>query len=274
MPRSWGSFIERRTAMCCEKHHVELNVQNGVGIVTLKRSAQLNAFNFEMLRELKRTLDEADKDVYVKVLLITGEGKAYTAGGDLEGLSKMNDPKEAELAVRETATMIKQLYEFRKPVIAAVNGAVFGAGVAFMLACDLVIASDKATVGFPFASIGFCPDCGTSYFLYKRVGHYKASEILFCAKTLSAQEALDYGLVNHVYPHEDFFREALKLAQQLSQGPEFALALTKKILRNAENASFEKHLEMESFGQILACQTEDFVEGIDALKNKRRPKFV
>lgn len=260
--------------MCSEKHHVELSVQDGVGIVTLKRSAQLNAFNLEMLGEIKRTLDEADKDANVKVLLITGEGKAYTAGGDMEGLSKMNDPKEAELAVRETATMIKQLYEFRKPVIAAVNGAVFGAGVAFMLASDIVVASEKMTVGFPFTSLGFCPDCGTSYFLYKRVGHYKASEILFCAKTLTAGEALDNGIVNHVYPHADFFSEALKLSQQLAQGPAFALALTKKILRNAENASFEKHLEMESFGQILACQTDDFVEGIDALRNKRRPKFV
>jgi 2-(1,2-epoxy-1,2-dihydrophenyl)acetyl-CoA isomerase len=259
--------------MNSEKHNVELNIQNGVGIVTLKRSAQLNAFNLEMLTEIKRILDEAGKDVNVKVLLITGEGKAYTAGGDLEGLSKMNDPKEAELAVRETAAMIKQLYEFRKPVIAAVNGAVFGAGVAFMLACDIVIASENATVGFPFASLGFCPDCGTSYFLYKQVGYYKAAEILFCAKTLTAEEAFAYKLVNHVYPHDSFFHEALKLGNQLTQGPGFALALTKKILRNAENASFEKHLEMESFGQILACQTDDFVEGIDALRNRRQPKF-
>jgi 2-(1,2-epoxy-1,2-dihydrophenyl)acetyl-CoA isomerase len=255
------------------KEMVELKITNGVGLITLNRSDHLNAFNLDMIRSINNALMEADGDEKIRAVVFTGAGKAFTAGGDVEGLSKMTDPKEAEMAVRETSSMVKRVYEFRKPVIAAVNGATFGAGVAFMLACDLVIASERATIGFPFTSLGFCPDCGTSYFLYKLLGHNKASEILLFAKTLSAEEAFAYGLVNKVCSVDSYLDEAVKWAENLARGPEFAMTMTKKILRNAENSTFEKHMQMESFGQILACQTDDFVEGMDALINRRNPKF-
>ena len=183
------------------------------------------------------------------------------------------DRKRAIYDVDSTADMVRLLYNVKKPVVAAVNGPAYGAGIALAMACDLLIASDKAQFGFSFTGLGFCPDSGTTWFLTQRVGYYKACEILFSAKTLGAEELLQLGLVNMVVPHDELLPTAVKTAGRIAKGPALALMLQKRVLRNAVTTTFEQNRDYEAISQIFASQTDDCREGLTAALERRRPEF-
>lgn len=250
------------------------HVENGVAAITLNRPETLNSFTPDFVHEIEETVIRADTDDEVRALLLTGEGRGFTSGGNLQELAAMNlDRKRAIYDVDSTADMVRLLYNVKKPVIAAVNGPAFGAGIALAMACDLLIASEKAQFGFSFTGLGFCPDSGTTWFLTQRVGYYKACEILFSAKTLGAEEMLSLGLVNMVVPHDELIPTALKTAERIARGPALALMLQKRVLRNAVTTTFEQNRDYEAISQIFASQTDDCREGLTAALERRRPDF-
>ena len=249
-------------------------VQNGIARITLNRPETLNSFTQDFVLEINDVIRKAEEDNAVRVLLLTGEGKGFTSGGNLQELAAMNrDRLRAVYDVDSTADMVRLLYNVKKPVIAAVNGPAFGAGIAMALACDILIASEKAQFGYSFTGLGFCPDSGATWFLVQRVGYYKACEILFSAKTLKAEELLSLGLVNKVVPEEKLLETADQMAAQLAQGPALALMLQKRVLRNAVSASFEQNRDYEAVSQIFASQSDDCLEGLTAALERRKPIF-
>lgn len=258
-----------------EKERTPLyRVENGVATLTLNRPETLNSFTTDFVHEINDAIIRAGGDDDVRVLLLTGEGRGFTSGGNLQELAAMNlDRKRAIYDVDSTADMVRLLYNVKKPVIAAVNGPAYGAGIALAMACDLLIASDRAQFGFSFTGLGFCPDSGTTWFLTRSVGYYKACEILFSAKTLNADELLSLGLVNMVVPHEALLPTAVKTAARIAKGPALALMLQKRVLRNAVTTTFEQNRDYEAVSQIFASQTDDCREGLTAALERRRPEF-
>ena len=249
-------------------------VENGVAWLTMNRPETLNSFTQDFLLEINEAICQADRDPAVRVLVVTGEGRGFTSGGNLSELAEMNrDRLRAVYDVDSTADMVRLLYNVKKPVIAAVHGPAFGAGIAMAMACDILIASEKAQFGFSFTGLGFCPDSGSTWFLTQRVGYNKACEILFSAQTLKADELLALGLVNRVVPAEELLPTTAKLAGRLAAGPALALMLQKRVLRNAVSATFEQNRDYEAVSQIFASQSEDCAEGLAAALEKRRPQF-
>ncbi len=249
-------------------------VEGGVARLTLNRPETLNSFTTDFVHEINDAIRRAEADDEVRVLLLTGEGRGFTSGGNLQELAAMNqDRSRAIYDVDSTADMVRLLYNVKKPVIAAINGPAFGAGIALAMACDILLASDRAQFGFSFTALGFCPDSGTSWFLTRRVGYNKACEILFSAKTLGAEELQALGLVNAVVPHDQLLPAAEKLAGKIAKGPALALMLQKRVLRNAVSTSFEQNRDYEAVSQIFASQTDDCREGLSAALERRRPDF-
>ena len=240
----------------------------------MNRPETLNSFTQDFILEINEAICAADNDPAVRVLVITGEGRGFTSGGNLSELAAMNkDRQRAIYDVDATADMVRLLYNVKKPVIAAINGPAYGAGIAMAMACDILIASEKAQFGYSFTGLGFCPDSGASWFLTQRVGYNKACEILFSAKTLGAEELLKLGLVNQVVKAEELLAVAAKCAETIAAGPALALMLQKRVLRNAVTTTFEQNRDYEAISQIFASQTDDCAEGLAAALERRRPRF-
>ena len=248
--------------------------ESGVAWLTMNRPETLNSFTQDFILKINEAICAADNDPAVRVLVITGEGRGFTSGGNLSELAAMNkDRQRAIYDVDATADMVRLLYNVKKPVIAAINGPAFGAGIAMAMACDILIASEKAQFGYSFTGLGFCPDSGASWFLTQRVGYNKACEILFSAKTLGAEELLKLGLVNQVVKAEELLAVAAKCAETIAAGPALALMLQKRVLRNAVTTTFEQNRDYEAISQIFASQTDDCAEGLAAALERRRPRF-
>lgn len=249
-------------------------VEDGVAWITMNRPETLNSYDRDILFDMNAAFEKADADDDVRCIVLTGEGRAFTSGGNLQELAKMNkDRRVAILDVDMTADMVRRLYNIKKPVIAAINGPTYGAGIATAMACDILLASDKASFGYSFTGLGFCPDSGSTWFLTQKVGYNKACEILFSAKTLNADELLSLGLVNAVVPHDELIATAAKYAKRIAAGPAMALMLQKRVLRNAVSTSFEQNREYESITQIFASQSDDCAEGLTAALERRKPEF-
>ena len=249
-------------------------VENGVAWITMNRPETLNAFTPELIHEMMDCFDKAEADDDVKAIVLTGEGRGFTSGGNLMELAEMNkDRLRAIYDVDSTADMVYRLYSIKKPVIGAVNGPAFGAGIPTAMACDIIIASENAQFGYSFTGLGFCPDSGATWFLAQRVGYNKAAEILFSAKTLKADELLELGLVNAVVPHDALLPTVKKTAERIAAGPSVALMLQKRVLRNAVSSTFEQNKDFEAIAQIFASQTDDCAEGLKSALERRRPQF-
>ena len=249
-------------------------VEDGVAWITMNRPETLNSFTQDFVLEINDAIVRADTDDAVRVLVVTGEGRGFTSGGNLQELAAMNqDRLRAIYDVDSTADMVRLLYNVKKPVIAAINGPAFGAGIAMAMACDILIASERAQFGYSFTGLGFCPDSGSTWFLTRRVGYYKACEILFSARTLKADELLSLGLVNQVVKPEELIQTAEQYARKIAAGPAVALMLQKRVLRNAVTTTFEQNRDYEAVSQIFASQTDDCREGLTAALERRKPAF-
>lgn len=242
----------------------------------LNRPERLNALNFELGRALVDAFWRAASDGSTRVIILTGAGRGFCAGGDLAVLRdarSRNAGHELEgllLAGKEIAIAICTMPQ---PVIAAVNGPAAGAGMNLALACDLRIASDQASFGETFARVGLFPDFGGTYFLPKIVGAAKAAELFYTAEMISAAEAARLGIVNRVVPEEKFAEEAQKFAARLAAGPPMAIRAIKKILFAAEREKLERALDEEIERQVECFLSADCAEGLDAFFAKREPRF-
>ncbi len=233
-----------------------------------------NALNHTMRIELKEVLTAIGKDRSIKIVVITGSGKAFCSGGDLnsmgEQLGTLPETKEKLQLLQELFAIIVNLPQ---PVIAAVNGPAVGAGCNLALACDIVIAANDAVFGETFVKVGLVPDAGGTFLLPRLVGLRKAKEIVFKGELIKADQAEKLGLVNCVVSADELKQTAAAWAEELAEGPALAMQMGKILLNRSLNSSLEDMLEREALSQLLCLQSADHQEGVKAFFEKRKPAF-
>ena len=251
-----------------------LERSNGIATLTLNRPEARNALDLAMREELEAALKELTADEAVRVLVLTGAGGHFCAGGDVKTMARRHTATEGRARVEAMNRVILELGNFRAPTVAQVDGFAVGAGCNLALACDLIVASDRARFGEVFAKIGLVPDGGGSYFLPRLVGLAKAKELVFTAEIIDAAEALRIGLVNRVVPAGELTTAVRELAQRIAAGPPKTLALAKRLLHRSASQDLAGALELEAFSQAIAIESEDHQEGVRAFFEKRAPNFT
>jgi len=251
--------------------------RGAVAVITFNRPDRLNSLTFEVYHELSETLTSLRGREDLRAVLITGRGRGFCSGGDVEeiiGELFKRDVNGLIEFTRMTCDVIRSIRALDKPVIAALNGTVAGAGAVIALACDLRIAADTAKIAFLFVKVGLAgADMGAAFLLPKVVGLSKASELLFTGDFVSAEEAERIGLYNKVVAADELEKEAIRWAEQLAAGPALALAMTKAALNRELDMSLEMALEAESKAQAICMLSPDFREAYEAFKEKRAPVF-
>ncbi|MBS3999237.1 MAG: enoyl-CoA hydratase/isomerase family protein [Desulfobulbaceae bacterium] len=251
---------------------IKYEIKGKVAYITLNRPDVLNSFNREMSLEMQEALHSATEDAQVRCILISGEGRAFSAGQDLEeAISGKYDV--SDIITRQYNPIISLIRNIPKPVVAAVNGIAAGAGANIALACDIIIASDKASFIQSFSNIGLIPDSGGTYFLPRLVGLAKASALMFLAEKVDAKSAEEMGMIYKTFPAEEFMAEAEAIANHLADRPTKGLALTKHLLNTTIDNDLEKQLEEEMKLQIIASNSYDYKEGVNAFLEKRKPIY-
>jgi 2-(1,2-epoxy-1,2-dihydrophenyl)acetyl-CoA isomerase len=247
-----------------------------LGWIRINRPERLNAFADDMRDQLESGLEALDTDPGVRCVAITGVGRAFSTGGDIQHLADLTAQQAGErfeALVRAGMRVVKRIDAMRKPVIAAVNGAAAGAGASLALACDIRIASQNATIGLTFTRIGLHPDWGAAYFLPRLIGSALAAELIFTGGMINARRAERLGLFNAVVPADELESAVRGLAGQIASGPMGAIADAKRTLRRSLAADLDEILEMEVSAQMRAFESSDAVEGIRAFLEKRTPRF-
>lgn len=245
-----------------------------VAVVYLNRPETLNCFNNELLETLADTLKTLDADPEVRCVVITGSGRAFCAGGDLNVLMETKSQADSDENMRVANEAVLALFEMKTPTIAMVNGAAAGAGFNLALACDLIFASEKAKFMQSFVNVGIASDCGGHYLLEKAVGRHLAKELMFTARPVTAQEGKELGFINRVYSQEELREETLKFARELADKAPLAIAATKSLLNRAEELSLPEVLEEEKHQQGPLLLSHDCKEGISAFREKRKAEFT
>jgi 2-(1,2-epoxy-1,2-dihydrophenyl)acetyl-CoA isomerase len=259
-----------------ETLHVE--TADNVATVTLNRPESLNALNDRMTTELTKVIRQFQRAPEVRCVVLTGAGRAFSSGQDLGDLkAKYGDPAFVphlgDDIRRRYNPVVQGLRDLEKPVLAAVNGVAAGAGLSLALACDVRIASEKASFIEVFVNVGLVPDSASTFFLPRLVGLGKAMELCFTGDKVSAADALAIGLVNRVVPADDLLKATQDLAGRLAKLPTRAIGLTKRLLYRALSSDLEAQLEAEAFAQETAGLTADHREGVRAFFEKRPANF-
>lgn len=248
-----------------------ISISAGVATVTLNRPQALNALNKDLLQDLNGFLDEAATNPTIRVIILTGSGeKSFVAGADIKEFSDFDTAEGEALARIGQEKVFNKIEHFHKPILAAINGFALGGGLELAMAAHFRIASDNARLGLPEVTLGLIPGYGGTQRLPQLVGKGNAAQMIFSAEMITAQRALEIGLVNEVLPQEELLQRAQKIAQKIAGNS--ATALSKAI--EAINLSGTKEgfeTEIKNFGQLF--QTEDFNEGVTAFLEKRKPQF-
>src|SRR5262245_29418946 len=252
-------------------------VKDRVGVVTFTRPEPLNSLTFDVYREFRDLMLDLEREPSVASLVITGEGRGFASGGDVNSiigeLFSRDMPGLVEFT-RMTCDVIKNMRSLRKPIVAALNGTAAGAGAVIALASDLRVASEKARIAFLFVKVGLAgADMGAAYLLPKLVGLGRATELLYFGDTIDAATAERYGLFNKVVPPEKLIEEAMAWARRLAQGPTYALGMTKELLNGELNADLYGALDNEARAQAVCMQPHDFREAYEAFTQKRPAAF-
>jgi 2-(1,2-epoxy-1,2-dihydrophenyl)acetyl-CoA isomerase len=250
---------------------VETSRDGGVLTITLNRPDVLNALNADLQRRLVAALKDARADD-VRAVVVTGAGRGFCVGQDLNEFGEGERDVAGRLREHYHPT-IRAVRELEKPVLAAVNGPAAGAGLSFACACDLRLAAESATFVPAFINIGLVPDGGGTFFVTRLLGPSRAFEWMTSGRRLSAQEALDWGLVSEVVPDDRLAERAAEWAGELAAMPTRGIGLSKRLFDSADRVSLEEQLEREAQLQAAATKTHDFREGVDAFLQKRAPRF-
>ena len=251
-------------------------VDGPVATITLNRPEKLNAIGLEMRDALVKALDSVKANAHLRVLVITGQGRGFSAGGDIEYLKKLRDAGDEagfKSLLSQGPRIARTLRALPFPVIAAINGPCAGAGLCLALACDIRIASDRATFGPTFARIGLHPDWGGSWFIPRLVGPAKACELVFTGDMVSAQEAEKIGLVNRVTPHDDLMPAVTDLASRITRNPPGVIRLAKESIYRSLSSDLDGAFVREDAVQLECFRSADFLEGVTAFMEKRPPHF-
>jgi 2-(1,2-epoxy-1,2-dihydrophenyl)acetyl-CoA isomerase len=245
----------------------------GVLTLTLNRPDALNSFNIEMKEALLAALKDAARDKAMRVVVLTGAGRAFSAGQDLK---ERQAPGAADLGTElriRYNPIILAMRRLEKPIIGAINGVAAGAGCSLALACDIRLAADSASFIEVFGRVGLVPDTGSTWFLPRLIGYARAAEMAFTSDPVDAATAERIGLVNRVVPADQLMTEANALAARLASAAPLALALAKRGLNRALETNLEQALEFEAQLQAIAGRSADHAEGVAAFVEKRSPKF-
>ncbi len=247
--------------------------QDGVATITLDRPEVYNALNNEITFELQAALKEAKKDNEVRVVVLTGEGKAFCSGQDLKASAAEPNRSFSDSIHKRYNPIIKGIRNMPKPVVCRLNGVAAGAGCSFALACDIIVAADEAKLIEVFVNIGLVLDSGSSYFLPRLVGSAKAFELATMGTRVSGKEAEAMGLVSKSVPLEELDGAVKKYTDFYSKAPTKAIGLMKKMLNKSQSSSLEEMLDYEAYCQDIAGATNDHKEGVTAFLEKRLPEF-
>ena len=255
---------------------IETHTRGGVLTITLNRPDKLNAFGGTMRQDLLDALHSAEGDPAVRVVVLTGAGRAFCAGGDVEymaGLQRNGDVASFRKLLDAGRDIVLFLASMDRPVLASVNGVAAGAGCNLALACDYRIAAAEAKLGQTFVRIGIHPDWGGTWLLPRLVGRGRALELMSTGRMVEADEALAIGMVDRVVPRTALEEETRKLAEAIAAGPPQAIANVKRALRRSETSGLREQLELEAEHQVRAFGSKDAAEGMTAFFEKRAPVF-
>ena len=259
---------------------IEQARHDGVLVLTLNRPDRLNALpDLGDGDEVAAICEAVNADMSIRCVVLTGSGRAFSAGGDLNAMKARSDLFEGSgAAIREryrrvVHRIVRAFYGLEVPLITAVNGPAMGLGCDIAGLGDIRIASDRASFGVPFLKLGIIPGDGGSWLLPRNVGYVRAAEMLFTARSIDAATADAWGLVNRVVPHETLMQEAMITARQVAAQPPQALRMSKALLRQGRDMNFDQMLEMSAAMQALAHLTEDHIEGVSAVLEKRPGDF-
>ena len=255
---------------------ITTETRDQIATITLNRPDKLNAFSGTMREELLAALVAADRDAGCRVVVITGAGRAFCAGGDVDfmsGLQRDGNVAAFRKLLDAGRDVVLQITTMEKPVIASINGIAAGAGCNLALACDFRIASDAAKLGETFVKIGLHPDWGGTWLLPRIAGRSRAAELLMTGRIVDANEALAIGIVDRVVAAAELAAETAKLAQSIAAAPPIAVAGIKRALAAAERNDLRAQLELEAEHQLRAFQSRDAAEGMNAFFEKRPPAF-
>ena len=251
---------------------IKTTQKNNLGILTFNRPDVFNSFNKDLALSALKALDDFGSNPEIRAIMITGNGKAFCAGQDLQ--EALSDGFEIEKVVDEHYNpFIKKIRGIEKPVIAAVNGVAAGAGANIAIACDVTVATKSASFIQAFSKIGLVPDSGGTFTLPRAIGFPKASALMMLGDKVSAEEAEKMGMIYKVFDDENFKEEAMAIAQKLANMPTKGLAYTKYLLNQSMNNTLDQQLELEIEYQFKATETHDYKDGVQAFIEKRKPEF-
>lgn len=252
-----------------------LDVHDGVATITLNRPEAYNALDMQLATELHEAVVTCSEDEAVRVVVLTGRGRAFCAGGDVKGFCDQLETigTHVKLLTQALHAAVSRLVRMPKPTITAVNGVAAGGGMSLSLAGDLIVATEAARFTMAYTQIGASPDGSSSFFLPRLVGVKRALELTFLNRVLSAREAMEWGIVQQVFPDDQFPAAVLQLATQLAQGPTQAYGRAKTLFYSSTSETLETQMELEA--QLIAASghTADFREGVTAFAAKRQPRF-
>ena len=260
-----------------EYETIMLDTDSSVATITLNRPDKLNAIGGPMREEIGAALAQIKADQELRVAVLTGAGRGFCAGGDIDNLKRLReagDEQGFQDILAKGKGVSRYIRSMSKPFIAAVNGPCAGAGFSLALSCDMRIASEKASFGPSFARIGLHPDWGGSWLLPRLIGTARSCELVFTGNMVSASEAERIGLVNRVVPHEELLSTVAELARAMARNPPGALRLAKQSIYGSLTSDFETAAAAETEAQMECFRSEDFLEGVTAFVEKRKPNFT
>lgn len=256
-----------------EFNTLHYQLEDGIATVTLNRPEVLNAVNMAMRLDFTALMEELFFNQAVKVVIFTGAGRGFSAGGDLSHFEQEWQTPTFRANSRRLVNFFDDLEALEKPVIAAINGPATGAGLELALACDIRLASDQATLGFRENYIGLIPGVGGCARLIRTIGVHRAKELIWMGTMISAAEAMAIGMLNKVVPHEQLMDEAYHYARTLLKRAPQAIGLAKKLLNTIANMDQTSGIVVEGLAQSILIKTEDHQEGVQAFREKRKPKY-
>ena len=250
--------------------NVLLTREGSIGIIQLNRPKVLNALNFQLMSELVNGLEELDRDADVRVIILTGNERAFAAGADL---LEMSQASPVDLMLGRRFELWDRIRKISKPIIAAVSGYCLGGGNELAMNCDMIIASETATFGQPEINVGIMPGAGGTQRLTRVVGKYRAMEIILTGRSISAEEGFRVGLVNRVVPAESLMEETKKVASEIASKPPISIRAAKEAVLKAQDTALEVGLDFERKAFYMLFATEDGKEGMKAFVEKRKPAY-
>ncbi len=270
---------------------IQIEIKKSIACITLNRPDKLNSFNVEMHTELRRVIDQVASDDNVRCVIITGAGRGFCAGQDLSDRAVNSASKQATAVAQHSPDsgsktvdlgasveryynpLIRKITGMNKPVICALNGVAAGAGASIALACDFVVASNKASFILAFCAVGLIPDSGASWHMIRSLGLARTKALAMLGDKLSAEKALEWGLIWQVSAPENFLEDAYQLAAQLALKPPLAIAATKALVQQSFDKGMHQQLEEERLLMQQLGRSEDYQEGVTAFMEKRPGQF-